>query len=159
MCSDENGFPSDKAAARLRDELKSTLIDLFQGGNLDAINEKLNDRAPTTTPETVRLTAAEKRTPGGNFLVSRKKLIFGEQVLFLEKSFRADATPEQLVYGVLRRALESGDIKRLALCEQCQRLFYRGSLKRKFCSDPCQWTYHNRSEKRKKHYIKGKWYR
>ena len=88
------------------------------------------------------------------------KIRVGDSAAYFVEERPDTATPEQLVYGALRRALTNRDIEKLALCKQCCRLFYRRkSLKRKFCSDHCQWTWHNHSEKRKEHYLDGKWYR
>jgi hypothetical protein len=162
MCTDENGFQSeesDAVAARLRDELKSTLIDLLNARNLDAINEKLADKAPGAEPAIVALQVSEAKGHASSHdtFWKSEKIRVGNRVLTFKKGFRADATPEQLIYGVLRRSLESGDIARLALCEQCQKLFYRQSLKRDFCSDACRWTFHNHSPARKRQRISNHW--
>ena len=69
------------------------------------------------------------------------------------------ATPHQLLYGSLRRCVDSGDIAHLALCRKCRRIFYRKSLKGEFCSDECRWSYFNGGEDRKSKRRKGgDWY-
>jgi hypothetical protein len=147
----DNETQSDASAAQLRDELKSTLIDLLQAQNLDVVNEKLA-KAPAAPPAVVRLRVSEPTTG-----VPADDIRLGKHRLFVRRAI-IGATAEELVYGVLRRALESKDIERLALCEQCGKLFYRGkSLKRSFCSNQCRWDFHNRSERRKRQRIGGVW--
>src|SRR5262245_45300204 len=135
MCTDEKGFQSDEAAARLRDELKLLLADLLNARNLDAINKKLAD-APAASPLVIRVRVSDPTTH-----VPANEIKVGKHRLFLRRTL-VGTTAEQLVYDVLRRALESRDINRLALCE-CEKLFYRQPLKRSFCSDICRWEYHN----------------
>ena len=155
ICTDENGLQSDDAAARLRDELKSILVELLKD-NFKPVNAKLVDNVQAPASVSVRPISGKKMLRSLNTHFT--KIRIGKNAAYFVEELPDTATPEQLIYGVLRRSLKNDDIARLELCEHCQKLFYRKSLKRNFCSDTCRITFHNHSDKRKQHYIKGKWY-
>lgn len=153
--SDENGLPSNKPAARLRSEIRSVLTDLLKG-NFDAVNQKIAQHT-MKVPPLIAVSPTRRGVTSGDFYSTVKQVRIGETDAYLETTLPNSATPEQVVYGLLLRALESGDIHHLTLCQRCGNIFYRKS-KGKFCRDECRWNYNNHSPERKQRYLKGKWY-
>jgi len=152
----DNDAQSDASAPRLSEELKLVLIELLKGDST-AANQKLADHGTKPGLTVIRQGLAAKRS----YLNSDvKEVRIGQNKAWVETIFPNDATPEELVYGVLRRALNSGDIKHLELCQTCGKLFYRKSLKGKFCSNDCRWTSFNhrdgREDEAHERYVKKK---
>lgn len=147
MCWD-NDSQSDHAALELAENLRSELTE-FLRGNFDTINRKLREYSRQPPRIAVRLRESpSRRVQPSDFYTTTKTIRLGNRDVLLETTHSNAATPEELVYGVIRRALESGDIKNLALCQQCEKLFYRDSTKGKFCSDDCHNAHFNNLEDR-----------
>jgi hypothetical protein len=146
MCWD-NETQSDHAANRLSDELKSDLR-AFLGGNFSIVNEKLTKYSRQPPLIAVRALRSSQKSLTQDLYTTAKTLRVGDCDVLLETTHSNAASPEELIYGIVRRALESGDIKNLALCHQCEKLFYRKSAKGKFCTDGCHDTHFNNLEDR-----------
>lgn len=125
-CVDENGFQSDEAAGRLRNDLESTVRRLLTG-DFDAAKDKINSYPMMEAPITISRTARTRS--------HAKKVRVGSWDAYVETEGIVSAPAEQFVYGLLRRALESGDIKHLAVCRTCNKIYYRKSAKGEACSD------------------------
>jgi len=143
---DEDGIQSDRPAERLRSELSEVLMDLLRG-KFDAVNQKLNEYP--RKPASISIASSKtKPAVSEQFFSTTKAIRIGDNEAFINTVRSNEASPEYLVYGVLARALETGDIQYLGLCKQCEKLFYRKSLKGKFCGDDCRWTAFNHREGR-----------
>jgi hypothetical protein len=149
ISEDEHGMPSARAAADLRHELAGVLKELL-AGNFGPLNEKLRTYSASVPLLSVESKGGIKSSAWEYSTSSRIQL--GDKPAFLVKTRSNTATAPELVFGVLRRALESGALAYLALCRRCGRLFHRKSLKGKFCGSRCRFAYFNTPAERHARY-------
>jgi len=149
ISEDEHGMPSASAAGDLRRELAQVLKELLVG-NFGPVNEKLRTYSASVPLLSVSLKGGNKSSAWEYSTATRIQL--GDKPAFLIQTRSNTATGAEIVFGVLRRALESGAIAYLALCRRCGRLFHRKSLKGRFCGTRCRFAYFNApAERRARH--------
>jgi hypothetical protein len=117
MCAastDANRLQSDEAGALLRSEIESVLRNLLSGRNFDVITENLA-RYATLKPPEIRLRAVgtSKSAYASDLFSTTKSIRLGSNKVFVDTSYDPSATAHQLIYGVLKRAIETNDIERL----------------------------------------------
>jgi hypothetical protein len=113
----------EMVAEALRAEVKLVLAEMLRG-DFQCVNQKLAEH--TRRSPQVALRRAPERTV-------RRTIRIGETSALLDIMLMEEE-PEESIYGVLRRSLETGDIKHLSLCQTCAAVFFRKSLKGRFCN-------------------------
>lgn len=149
---DENELQSDQVAELLRREIQTVISDLLSGQNFERINENLA-RYTVKPPEIrVRPVAIRESVHSPDFFSGRKSILLGRHRAYIDSSYEPGATAHQLIYGVLKRALETGDIERLTICRRfaCRKLWYRKSTKGEFSPSSCRWKHRNEEAKKNK---------
>jgi hypothetical protein len=156
MCIDSNGLQSDRAAAILVGEIRSDLRNLLTGGDLGLVKKKIILHTRKNAAISWGLRYAGK-PPQSRFHLIEKKIRLGQRDAYFDtwSAPVEHTTAHRLVYGVLRRLLESDEISRLAFCEECEKLFFRKSTKGRFCDNDCRWANNRRKEERKLKRRKG----
>jgi hypothetical protein len=149
ISENEHGMPSAHAAADLRHELVRVLKELLVG-NFGPVNEKLRTYSASVPLLSVELTRGIKASAWESSTASRIQL--GDKPAFLIQTRSNTATAPEIVFGLLRDALESGALAYFALCRRCGRLFHRKSLKGKFCGSRCRFAFFNTPAERHARY-------
>src|SRR5918993_144727 len=109
----DNNLQSDQAAIKLSRELKSVLIDLLSG-NFELFNRKIAEHS--TKPSVILLRPVGQSTRAPLSLTATTKVIrIGERDAVIETSPSDSPDAEEIIYKLVLRALESGDIQHLAL--------------------------------------------
>lgn len=145
----DSGIQSDEVAFSLRHEIATDLKHLLGGKNWNAISEKIIRH--TAVPVLRIQSVVEPRRPE-SLNSTTTKIRLGATQAILVKSLPDDATAEQIVYRLLARVLETGEIRHLMLCDSCGELFYRKSLKGRFCCNDCRWAHFNSPDERHTRY-------
>src|SRR5215470_14209382 len=125
ITTDEEGFQSDEAAARLRDETQTVLVKLLKG-EYDDVNRKLAEHVGKPSSILVQSPTTWKQNGlKADYLNSiRKKIRLGGNDAYLVTLRSTEVTAEEIAYDLVKRSLESGDIQYFALCrnEKCGKL-------------------------------------
>ncbi len=118
--TDENGFQFDGAGARLKSEMKSVLTDLLSGRNFDQINQALCRHASQKKEVKIRAVGENKYYSLDFYIAETRPVSLGRKnICHVDAIYPNPETAHELIYGVLKRALESGgDIEQLGLCRR-----------------------------------------
>jgi hypothetical protein len=153
--------PSSSELIRVHNEIKSDVRDLLGGKRILEIESKINFHQPRTL---IRFIKHEEKRAIRNSVVAE----LDHKVLAVDGAYHCvvQVTPivtdfRRMVYGTLRRLLESGNLNRLCLCARagCENFKFQATRKPRFCSDRCRWSVSNSSVDRKKKRRKGgRWY-
>jgi hypothetical protein len=150
---DENGLQSDVPAANLRTEMRKVLKDLLGERNVDHVAREIS-RYTRETPEIrIRAIGEKQHLSADSYTAKTETIHVGRKVYQFDTILPNTYTAHQYMYGLLKRAIESGDAERLGLCRRdaCQKLWYRNNLKSEFCpGSGCRWKHRNATKKRTK---------
>lgn len=153
--------PSSRQARKVQREIHRDVIDLLHGRRLDEIEGKLNSIAPPKTELRFIANGTEnyrdRSFPNWFITNSHEAVTLNGKRYCVAKVVDNDRSLRQLAYWAMRDLLESGEFKRLGLCEraECGQLTFHATKPMKWCSDQCRWMYFNHADARKKSRRKG----
>ena len=163
MATDENGFQSDEAAKKIKDDLIKVLREALTG-NIKLLNAKIAEwdkhkarRYKLEIPSTarVKLIPLREKKLEHSLIVHSKKIQLGNEWFFYCEELSDGATAEELIYDLLLRVLKNDELKRFAICKTCQKLFFRKSLKGEYCGNSCRFAANYRHRIENSHIVSG----
>ena len=112
----------------LQKEIGEVLRDYLQGKNIQQIESHINLQVETMV-EVLTIAKGEKlNKPGWAFLCKGSFNLAGNRRTRVN-AYKRDITLRELMYRLMRQAIDEGDIKRLGVCRECNRLTFYPTFK------------------------------